>query len=149
MEYKVTKYTIIENYPSILNTSIPIIDIFIWIGYQLWIFFYFIFEFFTYLFKSPQKGMDYIKKFFKKEENFKGFPKEQDFNLDAKSIEDQLNLNDLLENTEETKVFIYKGKVAKEKLKNIIQKNNLYEKIEYLPTGYFILREEILIGNFI
>ena len=148
MEYKVTKYTIIEQYPSILNTNIPLFDIFIGIGYYLWIILYFFYSFFKYLFKGPRFIKNYIKSFFDKKQSHKGPPTEKDFNINASSLNEEIDINSILENTNETKIIIYKGKKAQAKLKEVIQDNNFYEYISFLPIGYFILREEILIGNF-
>jgi len=140
------KYTIIESYPSILTTSIPIIDIIVGIGYYIWLFSYFLYSFFKHLLKGPKYFKQFILSFFSKKEEIIGFPKNEiDHDIKDETI---LDLKPIIEDTNETKVDIYRGKKATERLKEVIREHNLYDYVKFLPVNYFTLREEILIGEF-
>lgn len=146
MVSKNIKYTIFERYPSVLKTTIPLIDILIGIGYYIWIFLYFFYELFMNLFKKgPMSAWKYIKKFFRKEDMYKGIAPEIDYDITENKKED---FRSLMEDTDITRVTIYKGKKAFIKLKEVIKENDLYEYIDSLPITYFILKEEVMEGTY-
>lgn len=154
MECKITKYSIIEAYPSILKHKLPIIEIMLFIIYVLANIFVLFKIIILGLYKNIKSLINLKYIFINRNKTYEivGGSGHINYEINCDSIEN----NSLVTKLEDIKPYIIKtivtefqGKKAIDTMKSLLYNHVIDSKyISYLPTSkYFVLKKEEMICN--
>ena len=154
MECKITKYSIIEAYPSILRHKLPIIEIFLFIVYVLANIFVLIKMVILGLIKNIKSLINLKYLFINRDKTYEiiGGTGHINYEISCNSIEDNAlvtKLEDIKPYVLKTIITEFQGKRAIDVLRTLLYNHIIDSKYgSYLPTSkYFILKKEEMICN--